>query len=259
MQERWRRVSEWPLTAVALLFLVAYAWPILDPGLSEFWRHAASVATTAAWAVFAVDYAVRVALAERRWRFVLRHPLDLAVVALPVLRPLRLLRLATLLTVLNRHAGGALRGRVIVYAAGAATLVSFVAALAVLDAERRSPDANIATFGDAMWWALTTMTTVGYGDRFPVTGTGRAVAAGLMLAGIALLGVVTATLASWLVQRVAEEDERGQAATRREVLELTAEVRALRAELAESGRLPAQRTGSPDAVSALPAEPETTR
>ena len=94
------------------------------------------------------------------------------------------------------------RGRVLVYVVGATSLLSFVAALTVLDYERRSPDANIASFGDAMWWALTTMTTVGYGDRFPVTGEGRLVAAGLMLAGIALLGVVTATMASWLVQRL---------------------------------------------------------
>jgi voltage-gated potassium channel len=56
--------------------------------------------------------------------------------------------------------------------------------------------ANIKTFGDALWWALSTMTTVGYGDRYPTTGEGRLVAGGLMLAGVALLGVITASLAS---------------------------------------------------------------
>jgi voltage-gated potassium channel len=74
----------------------------------------------------------------------------------------------------------------------------------VLDAERGRPGANITDFGDAIWWAITAMTTVGYGDRFPVTGTGRFVTAGLMVGGIALVGVVTATLASWLVERVSE-------------------------------------------------------
>lgn len=239
-------MTEWPLTGVALLFLAAYAWPIIDPDLPASWRRVAAATTTIAWVTFAADYVARVSSADNRWRYVRRRPLDLATVALPLLRPLRLLRLLTLLSVLHRHAGGALRGRVIVYAAGAATLVSFVAALAVLDAERRSPDANIADFGDAMWWALTTMTTVGYGDRFPVTGSGRLVAGGLMLAGIALLGVVTATLASWLVQRVAEEEERGQAATQQQVAELAQEVRALRAELA-GGRLPGQRPSPPGA------------
>jgi hypothetical protein len=81
-------------------------------------------------------------------------------------------------------------------------------ALAVLDAERGKPGANITTFGDAIWWAMTTITTVGYGDRYRTTAIGRLAAAGLMIGGIALLGVVTATLASWLIEQVAEtEDE----------------------------------------------------
>ena len=71
----------------------------------------------------------------------------------------------TLLTVLNRHAGRSLRGRVVVYVVGATSLVMFVAALAVLDVERGTPDANINSFADALWWAFATVTTVGYGDR----------------------------------------------------------------------------------------------
>jgi Ion channel len=59
------------------------------------------------------------------------------------------------------------RGRVGIYVAGGASLLAFCAALAVLDAERSSPDANISDFGDAIWWAVTAMTTVGYGDHLP--------------------------------------------------------------------------------------------
>jgi voltage-gated potassium channel len=80
---------------------------------------------------------------------------------------------------------------------------------------------------------MTTVTTVGYGDRYPVTTEGRFIAGGLMLAGVALLGIVTASLASWLIDRVREVEEEAQAATRADVAALTAEVRALRAELAE--------------------------
>jgi voltage-gated potassium channel Kch len=101
-----------------------------------------------------------------------------------------------------------LRGRVGIYVAGGASLLAFCAALAVLDAERSSVDANITDFGDAIWWAVTTMTTVGYGDHYPVTPAGRLVAFGLMIGGIALLGTVTATLASWLVETVAAEKSR---------------------------------------------------
>ena len=131
-------------------------------------------------------------------------------IVLPLLRPLRLLRLIPLLSVLNRRAQTGLRGRVAIYVAGGASLLAFVAAIAVLDVERSSPDANISDFGDAIWWAVTTMTTVGYGDHYPVTSIGRVVAFGLMLGGIALLGTVTATLASWLVETVAAEKERAE-------------------------------------------------
>ena len=227
-RERWEHGAEWPLTFAAVIFLAAYAWPILDPGLEPPWLAVCGFVTVTTWLLFALDYIARLALSVDRWQFVRTNLLDLAVIALPLLRPLRLLRLVMLLNVLNRRAGGSLRGRVAVYVAGATSLVLFVAALAVLDAERGAEDANIATFGDALWWAMTTVSTVGYGDRFPVTETGRLVAGGLMLAGIALLGVVTASLASWLIERVQQVEEESQAATRRDVAALTAEVAALR-------------------------------
>ena len=68
-----------------------------------------------------------------------------------------------------------------------------------VDVERGAHGANITTFGDALWWAMTTVTTVGYGDQFPVTTTGRIVAAALMLVGISLLGLITATVAASFV------------------------------------------------------------
>jgi voltage-gated potassium channel len=180
-----------------------------------------------------VDYAVRLTLSRSRWQFVRQNLLDLAIVTLPLLRPLRLLRLVTLLSVLNRTGGGSLRGRVAVYVAGSTVLVLFVASLAVLDAERGEAASNVATFGDAVWWAVTTVTTVGYGDQFPVTSTDRFIAGALMLCGIALLGVVTGSIASWLLDRVREVEEESQAATRHDVLVLSREIAALRMELAQ--------------------------
>ena len=227
----WERAAEWPLTILAGLFLAGWAWPVLEPDLGVRWAGVCALITTVAWVAFGADYAIRLLLSTRRWRFVRTHLVDLAVVVLPFLRPLRLLRLITLLSVLNRYAGQSLRGRVAIYVIGSTSLVMLVASLAVLDAEREVEGATIRTFGDAFWWALTTVTTVGYGDRYPVSGTGRFVAGGLMLAGIALLGTVTASLASWLVQRVAEVEEASQAATRDDVAALTREVAALRAEL----------------------------
>lgn len=233
-RERWDRVTELPLTLAAGVFLVAYAWPILDPGLDPMLRKAAIAVTWIVWAAFAADFFVQLSLSRNRWRYVRQNPLDVAIVAMPFLAPLRALLLLRALAVLNRKAGGALRGRVAIYIGASTLLVLFVAALAILDAERGARGANIDGFADAVWWAITTMTTVGYGDTYPVTGAGRLVAAALMLAGIALLGVVTASLASWLIDRVSEIERESQAATKRDVDRLTEEIAALREELAAS-------------------------
>ena len=81
-------------------------------------------------------------------------------------------------------------------------LLTFMGALAVLDAEQNAPGANIRHFGDAVWWVAVTVTSVGYGDYYPITPAGRWVAAVLMFGGLVLLGAVAATLSSWLIDRV---------------------------------------------------------
>ena len=68
--------------------------------------------------------------------------------------------------------------------------------LAVLKAERTSPDANITNASDAIWWAYVTITTVGYGDRFPVTNWGRIVGVFVMTAGVGLFGTLSGFLAN---------------------------------------------------------------
>jgi voltage-gated potassium channel len=82
----------------------------------------------------------------------------------------------------------------------AATGLLFLGAWVVLLLEKSVPGSNIHSYPDALWWAVVTVTTVGYGDRFPVTAGGRAVAVILMLVGIGLIGVLTATVASFFVQ-----------------------------------------------------------
>ena len=207
---RWEQATEWLLMIAAVVFLAAYAVPILYPDAPSWLLDSCRWLSWITWAVFVIDFAVRLFLAEERGRYIIRHWYDVLVLALPLLRPLRLLRLIPLLSVLNRRARVRLRGRLAIYVTGGASLLAFCAALAVLDAERSDSNANIVDFGDAIWWAVTTMTTVGYGDRFPVTAVGRLVAFGLMIGGIALLGTVTATLASWLVETVAAEKEQAE-------------------------------------------------
>jgi voltage-gated potassium channel len=143
------------------------------------------------------------------------------------------------LDVLNRYAGSSFRGRVGIYLAGSASLIVLMASLAILDAERGGPG-PIQHFGDAVWWSLATITTVGYGDMYPVTTEGRFIAVGLMFCGIGVLGVVTGSFASWLVERVddIEEDlEEGMTANTSDVRALHEEVLRLRVAVEESGAL----------------------
>jgi voltage-gated potassium channel len=203
--EAWERRSEIPLTLLALAFLAAYAWPILDPRLDRDLASMLTVLSWTIWVAFAADLLVRLFLADRRAEYARAHWYDVALVVIPMLRPLRLLRLLALARILGRSATRNLVGHVTLYVAGTTIVSVILGALAVLDAERGADDANITSFGDAVWWASTTVTTVGYGDRFPVTGEGRVVAVALMLVGIALVGSVTAAVATWFIQLVEAE------------------------------------------------------
>jgi voltage-gated potassium channel len=196
--------------ALALAFLTAYAAPILQPSLPPSAVQSANTVQWFTWAVFAVDYVVRLNLARDRRYFVRHNPLDLAAVLLPLLRPLRLLRIFSAALLMSQRAQVSTRYKVTTYVCGTAVLGVLLAALAVLDAERGEPGANIETPADALWWALVTVTTVGYGDTYPVTTVGRLVAVLLMVTGIALLGVITANVAAWFVERFNETEEKTQ-------------------------------------------------
>lgn len=233
--ERWERATGGPLLVAAVVFLGAYAWPILQPNLPQAASRLCTVLSWAVWGLFAVDLLARLVMADRRWHFLRRNWLDVITLAIPMLRPLRALRAVVALNVLTRRGQAFVRGRVVAYVAIAVVIVGFVAALAVLDAERGTKEANIKSFGDALWWTATTVTTVGYGDQFPTTTAGRLVGVGLMLTGIALLGVITAALASWFVEKVTEVQAAGER-TEAEVTDLAYEVRELRREIAELRR-----------------------
>jgi voltage-gated potassium channel len=198
---RWKNIMEWPLTAAALIFLSAYAWSVIgnlrgpNSALSE-------LVMNSMWAVFAIDYVFNLLLAKPRGPWFLRNFHHLLIVALPVLRPMRLLRLVSLITILHRTAGRSLRGRITTYVSGSVVLLVIVAGLAVLDSEQNASGSNIRNIGDALWWAFVTITTVGYGDFYPVTVVGRLIAVGLMICGVALIGSVTAAFASWFIELV---------------------------------------------------------
>lgn len=245
---RWEERTQTPLLVLAVAFGVAYAVPIVAPDADPWVHRLCSRVEWAVWGVFAVDYAVRLTLAPSRWAFVRSHPLDLLAVLLPLVQPLRLLRVVSTLLLVGRRARMAPQITLTTYVAGAVVGLMMFGSLAVLHVERDAPEGNIKTLGDAVWWSFTTMTTVGYGDHAPTTGLGRVLAVGLMLSGIALLGVVTANIAAWFIARFERDDavERRQT----ELLEaLTREVRELRAEVARlSAPVPRQPGAGPEGV-----------
>ena len=224
--QRFERRTEWPLAAVALAFLGLYSVQVLAEPRGPAAR-VIDMALLALYCVFVVDYVARLYLAQPRGKWFFRHLLDLALVALPFLRPLRLVSLAVVLDVLQRAVGHTIRGKVIIYTVCGAVVLVYAGSLAILQAERYQPGSKITSFGDAVWWAITTVTTVGYGDLSPISTMGRVVAVTLMIGGITLVGTVTATLASWIVQRVAEEDTASDAVTRAQIDELREEIRRL--------------------------------
>ncbi|MCI3244365.1 potassium channel family protein [Streptomyces spinosisporus] len=204
---RWEQRTEVPLAIASMVYLASYAVLVLAPGLHDVWRDLGLALLLTAWALFGVDYAVRWRLSGQRLRFVRTHLLDTVVLVLPLLRPLRVVRLYE--AVQRRHGRPklALHARVIVYAGLSTVLLGFTGALAVFQQERGAPDATMRTFGDAVWWTCATLATVGYGDIVPVTPLGRLIAVGMMGIGLALLGAVTGTFASWLLQSFSRDDE----------------------------------------------------
>jgi voltage-gated potassium channel len=205
---RYRGAMETPLLVLSLLWLPVLILPLLMK-LVPAVDGTLTAMDHVIWAVFACDYVVSLNLAPDRRQFVRHHLLDLALVALPVLRPLRVLRALRLLNVVR---AGATLTRLLSYARDVLThrrlhlvlvstaAITLVGAAVELAFEQGMPGSTIENFGDALWWAVVTITTVGYGDRYPVTPGGRGVAFVLMLVGIGLIGVLTASIASYFVQ-----------------------------------------------------------
>jgi voltage-gated potassium channel len=207
---RWENRSEGPLFLASLVFLGAYAALVLGRGLPVAVHRLLLALIACAWACFLADYAAHWRLSGRRLgpAYLRDHLLVTVVLALPLLRPLRVVPLYEVVQRRRARPRLSLYGRVVAYAGMSAVLLGFTGALAVYQQERHAPGATIRTFGDAVWWAVSTVTTVGYGDVTPVTPGGRVVAAVLMFLGLALLGAVTGSFSSWLLQVFRREDER---------------------------------------------------
>lgn len=249
---RWNRAFD-PVVVVAAIVplgpLAAGEDPATGPGV---------VVALLSWLVFVVDFGVRSWLDRtfvRSWKG--RTYLVIVIVTFPVyalvpgLEESDLLVISRLGWVAVLAIGGIesirdahLLVRRVGFAGLYAATAVFVAALVVKRVEE--PEDGFETFGDSLWWAIATITTVGYGDRVPVTPAGRIIGGMLMVVGLAFLGVIAASLAAHfgLTDTESSGGEDGSRGERDEAL--LAEVRALRAEVARV----TDRLDSPDAGSA---------
>lgn len=190
--QRWyNNVSSLPMFIVSITWLVStfFTW---SPALSPIYRREGLLLSLATWLIFALDLSIRFALDPRKKDFLKRDwPLMVAL----LFPPLRILLVITAVMRVARDRN-ALAKIVGLYAVYAVTFVVIFGSLFTLMFEINAPGASIKSFGDSVWWAFTTITTVGYGDFTPVTVPGRVIAVGIMFTGAAAVGAVTAALAS---------------------------------------------------------------
>ena len=247
MDERarhWARRFEIPVLVAALL--VVPVMVIEQSSAGEPWRTAAAVTNWAIWIVFAVELLVPLAVADNRWRWLRTHPLDVAIVVLTppflpaslqaarVLRLLRLVRLLPALRIARRMFS--LDG---VRYAGA---LAFFTALGGGAAYAAAEGKEVSTW-DGVWWAVTTMTTVGYGDLYPSTHLGRLIAIAVMVVGIGFIAILTAAMAERFVSHqveaaqevVTEEIEAAEADLGRELREIAQRLVELERRLPSTG------------------------
>lgn len=212
--ERYRAVEE-RLEPWMLLLSIAFV-PIIvgsyAADISDEARRGFMIAGWLIWLAFAIEFAVLLYLAPNRRQMVKTHKLDLLIVLVPVLRPLRvlgLMRLATAGSAVGRAVAAMRRmgGRPgVVPFLRVVSLVIVAGAAFTLAFEHEREGSSISNFGEAMWWSFVTCTTVGYGDFSPVSTGGRIIAGILMLVGIAGLSLITASVAALFVEHDEETE-----------------------------------------------------
>ena len=205
---RVQRAFQVPMLIAALLVIPVLV--IEESGADERWTAVADVLNWVIWGAFAVEAAVMLAIVRQRWRWIRRHPLEIAIVILTppflpasfqALRLFRLFRLLPLLR-LGRVARHLFSVEGVTWAALLAVLTTVFAGAAYSSIEKG------ASSWDGLWWAVSTVTTVGYGDEFPKTTAGRALGMALMLIGIGFVAVLTGAVAGrFLSARIEESQE----------------------------------------------------
>ncbi len=232
-----QRLNPWDwlvlvVAVVSLLLVVLETFLHVPPSVLSVLR----LVDTLSCVIFLTDVFVRwkrddFAAAYWRWAWLdilASIPFEPAFRSLQAIRIYRFIRLFRILKKLNTLTNGTSLNEKLLALPGVAIVMVLFSTMLIVEVERTAPGATIKNGGDALWWALTTVTTVGYGDTFPVTGEGRLIASVLMLVGIALFGSMSAIVTSKLIL---PKESRDHEELRKEIRDLHAEIRELRRHL----------------------------
>ncbi|MFN2138046.1 MAG: ion transporter [Candidatus Promineifilaceae bacterium] len=204
------------VSMLALFNFIVVLLPNVDPQI----KGVISIITPLITIVFMADFLYRFFTAESKRDYLLHDwgwadllaamPVQAMAIfrifrAIKVVHYMRQFGLRTMLHDLRRDRAGS----VLFITIFLVILVLELGSITMLYFESASPEANITTPGDAVWWAIVSVTTVGYGDQYPVTSAGRVVGVLVMVLGLILFGVLTGFLANFFVQRQAEAREEG--------------------------------------------------
>ena len=193
----WIRVTNIPFACLGILYLFIYSAEVINSD-NEVLVSDLENLSNLIWRVFIFDLFIRYLAVNSVTAFVKNNYIEILAVSLPFLRVLRMLRVLLairglkIFVVDRARATGA-------YVALLAPLTWFTGAIVVLDVEAKNSNATINSLGNALWWSLSTITTVGYGDLYPVTISGKVIAAVLMIMGISLFSAGAGMFASWIL------------------------------------------------------------
>lgn len=193
----WIRVTHIPFACLGILYLVIYSAEVINSDNEVLVSNLENLSNVI-WLVFIFDLFIRFLAVNSVTAFVKNNYIEILAVSLPFLRVLRMLRVLLairglkIFVVDRARATGA-------YVALLAPLTWFTGAIVVLDVEAKNSNATINSLGNALWWSLSTITTVGYGDLYPVTISGKVIAAVLMIMGISLFSAGAGMFASWIL------------------------------------------------------------
>jgi voltage-gated potassium channel len=228
---------DWSVLVVSVISLVLIIWETFVPLPPDILNRLMLI-DYCACGIFMVDVLVRwrrMGWSKKYWKsgwldVLAAIPLDSAFRAIQAIRIYRFVRLARNIYKFKGVTKGTTLNEKLLAMPGITLVVILISTTLIVEVESKAPNAMIKNGGDAIWWALSTVTTVGYGDMYPVTTQGRFIAAGLMLVGIALFGSISAFVTSKIILPKEDRDHEGEM---REIRALHKEVKELRQTLME--------------------------